>query len=54
MATAQDVNHPFASSKNLLVVVRDDKLDLEEEYAMYNSITEVRCKFVSGSEILSD
>lgn len=51
MATDQDVNHPFANSKNLLVVVRDDKLDLEEEYAMYNSITEVRYKFASGFEI---
>jgi len=33
--------HPFANSKNLLVVIPDDGVDIEEESRLYNELCEV-------------
>jgi len=40
MSNGGEVRHPFANSKSLLVVVPNDKVDLEEELELYNSITQ--------------
>jgi len=54
MSSGEDVKHPFAHSKNLLVVVRNDKVDLNEEIALYNSIIEVSfLRFKSSWSLLT-
>lgn len=34
--------HPFANSKSLLVVIPDDKIDVEEEARLYDELCVVR------------
>lgn len=41
-AQSERPTHPFANSKNLLVVIPDDKIDVEEESRLYDELCQVR------------
>ena len=40
-AQSESSTHPFSNSKNLLVVIPDDKIDIEEESRLYDEFCRV-------------
>jgi hypothetical protein len=40
-AIAVQPTHPFANSKNLLVIIPDDEIDVAEESRLYDELCEV-------------
>ena len=46
-AQSESSSHPFSNSKNLLVVIPDDKIDIEEESRFYDKFCQVRTNTMS-------